>query len=509
MLAKWLTSFLKWAGKMTLISLKFFVLLSASLIAYYALPKKQKYVLFITSLVFFAAASKEKLIFMTAILFLVIATAYFGSLLISSEKIAKKRLLVVVCSLAIIVANLVVLKYLFNVGNMILSLFDIQKDISFLDFAAPIGLSYFSLNAIGYVLDVYWQSYRAEKNPVNVALFINYFPQIVSGPVTRFSEMNVQFNAIHAPDYDEAVYGIRRMIFGYMKKLVVADRLGQIVLLIYQNDISAQSGVMLFFGVVCYAFQLYADFSGCMDIILGTSKLYGISLPENFDAPFFSRTLPEFWRRWHISLGNWFRDYVMYPILKTNVFQSLGQKSKKAFGKKYGKKIPTYLSTVILWALIGLWHGGTGYYFMASAVLPGVLLIFSDITQPLFSKKRLPHFFQSLRTFCIMLICWTFVCTQSVSDAFGVCKQILFAPQFSLFKSNWAMLNLPLRRAFPLLAGFLIMIIADTLHNRKTPINTIIDKQPLLVRIAAVYTELALVLLFGLVGQSSFIYFKF
>ena len=506
---------------MILTSLKFFALLCVSLLLYYTLRKKQKYVLLITSLVFFFIASKGKELYMTAILLFVCFVTYGGGIMIQHfHKHQKKILPEFTATLAIIilVANLVVLKYLFNIGTMILSAVQSKADLTFLDFAAPIGLSYFSLNAIGYLLDVYWQSYEAEKNPCDVTLFISYFPAIVSGPVTRFQEMRGQFNEIHMPDYDGFTHGARRMIFGYMKKLVVADRLGQVVQIIYQNY-SEQSGAMLLFGVMCYAFQLYADFSGCMDIISGSSRLYGITLPENFDAPFFSRTLPEFWRRWHISLGNWFRDYVMYPVLKTNGFQKLGKRAKKLLGKTYGKKIPTYLSTVILWAFIGIWHGGTGYYFMASAILPGVLLILSDLTEPFFAKLTailkirtesvIWHIFQSLRTFCIMLVCWIFVCTQEIGAGFSVIGRIFTQFQASVFLRDWSLLNLPPQRLLPLLLGSAIMCAADFLQNRKTSLHALVDRTPFFARTALVYAELALVLLFGLVGQSSFIYFKF
>lgn len=502
---------------MTLTSLKFFALLCASLACFYLLKKKQKYVLLATSLVFFAAASQGKELYMCAIMFLVCAVTYFGALLVQKCQ-GWKKTAVAVCSILILVANLVALKYLFNVGGLILSLLDINKDISFLRFAAPIGLSYFSLNAIGYLLDVYWQTYEAQKNPADIALFISYFPQIVSGPVLRLPEVKEQFNEARAPDYDNIVYGVRRMIFGYMKKLVVADRLAPIVQEIYAAP-DERAGLALLFGVVCYAGQLYADFSGCMDIVLGASRLYGITLPENFDAPFFSRTLPEFWRRWHISLGNWFRDYVMYPILKTSAFQKLGQAAKKTFGKKYGKKIPTYLSTVILWALIGIWHGGTGYYFMASAVIPGVMLILSDLTQGFFEKLSakfkinaqsvLWHIYQSLRTLCVMLVCWIFVCAQNVKDGFFVVRQIVSNARFSLVRENFAALKLSAKGTWPLITGLLIIFAADFLRDRKTPINEIVNRQKFIVRVALVYLELALLLLFGLVGQSSFIYFKF
>lgn len=506
---------------MTLTSLSFFVMLCVSLILYYALRKKQKYILLLTSLYFFIAASKGKELYMISVLLFVFIVTYGGALLIQFLQKKQKRgagIFIASFSIIILVINLIVLKYLFNMGNVFLSLFHMQKDISFLSFAAPIGLSYYSLSAIGYLLDVYWQSYDAEKNPGTIALFICYFPQIVSGPVTRLPQMREQFDSEHPADYEEFTYGIRRMIFGYLKKLIIADRLGEIVQLIYANS-TEQTGIMLLFGVICYAFQLYTDFSGCMDIILGASRLYGIKLPENFDAPFFSRTYPEFWRRWHISLGNWFRDYVMYPILKTNLLQNIGNASKKVLGKKYGKKVPTYLSTIVLWIFIGIWHGGTGYYFMASGALPGLFLILSDLLESPCSRliaflkikteSAVFHFFQSLRTVCIMLVCWVFVCIENVRNAFIALKNIFCNLKLSTFKYGWLSLNLPLRRYILLIMCIIVVIIADYLHYKKKPINTVVDKLPAIIRIALIYIELAIILLFGWFGKSSFIYFNF
>lgn len=503
---------------MTLLSFSFFLMLFFSIILYYVFKGKQKYILLATSIFFFCCVSKGKMLYMLSILLAVILVAYFGALWIQKTD-GRKKTAAICVSILILVLNLVVLKYLFNLGELFLSLFKNPHDISFLEFAAPIGISYFTLSAIGYLLDVYWQSYSAAKNPFDVALFIAYFPAIVSGPVLRFNLMEAQINSQHKLHYDNIDYGLRRMLWGYFKKTVISERFAVIVNSVFSSYTSF-SGYEIFFALLCYAFQLYTDFSGCMDIIIGASKLFDISLPENFNAPFLSKTIPEFWRRWHISLGNWFKDYVMYPILKTDTFQKIGQKSKKILGKKYGKKIPTLLSTFVLWFLIGIWHGGTGYYFMASAVIPCVLLTLSDLFEPLvtsFCKKTKMNrecfsfvLFQRIRTMILMLLVWLFVCSQSVVGGFEIIKHSLSTLELSYLKNiSISEFGLSIKGMSILTVGVVILYISDYLKDKNSSVYLALNNQNKIFKYGILYCEVFIIALFGLIGNSPFIYFQF
>ena len=337
---------------MSLVSFDFIVFLIAVVILFYAIKGLQKYILLFASIVFYfsiSAVSKPKLVLLICY---VIFVTYVGAILIEKSR-GRIRSVVLALTITALAAVLVLLKYAYNLCSLFTEVFRVDGDISFLKFASVIGISYFILSAMGYLIEVSWESYQAERNVFTVALFIFYFPQIISGPVTRFQEMKSQFDERKILKYENIMYGLRRMLWGYFKKLVISERFGIIVSAVYGNY-GNYSAIGIIGATLAYAVQLYTDFSGCMDIITGVSELFGIRLPENFNAPFFSKSVQEFWQRWHITLGLWFKDYVMYPIQISRPMIKLGKMCKKRFGKKTGKKIPFYLSMLVLWFLIGV-----------------------------------------------------------------------------------------------------------------------------------------------------------
>ena len=504
---------------MSLVDFSFFCFLLVSLSLYYLAGEKlQKYVLLSASVFFFACASGEKLLPMSVILAMVVLLTYWGARALSAAD-HKKRFLCASLVIGLLTANLVVLKYVFNLGELLLGVLRVDGDISWLQFAAPIGMSYFTLSAIGYLMEVYWGNYEAEKNFAVVADFICFFPQIVSGPIARFGRMGVQFRQKHYLQYDNIKNGAIRMLWGYFKKLVIADRLAPVVQAVYA-DYQGRSTWVLLFTMACYAIQLYTDFSGCMDIILGAARMFGIELPENFDAPFYSRNTSEFWRRWHITLGAWFKDFVMYPVLKTKAFVNLGKKAKKRLGKHLGKKVPTYLSLLIIWFLLGLWHGGVAHFFVASAMIPCTYLILGDFLQPwcdsirdkLKIKPENPVFigFQRVRTIFLICISWIFISTESVSRGVGVLKSlVLNAAKPADIMGALAEGGIGMGKLLLLALCILILFAVDYLKYKKISVPDLLDKMPLPIRWGILYILAAVVLLYGMVDGSSFIYFRF
>ncbi|MBE5874885.1 MAG: MBOAT family protein [Lachnospiraceae bacterium] len=403
--------------------------------------------------------------------------------------------------------------------HLVFGLFRMDGDVSWLHFASLMGISYFVLAAIGYLMDVYWGSYKAERNGFTVALFTLYFPQVVSGPVTRFPAMKEQFDTLHKPEYQNIAYGMRRMAWGYFKKLVISERFAIVVTTVFGNH-AEYSGLQILLACLCYFIRLYTDFSGCMDIVLGASQLFGIQLPENFKAPFYSKSIKEFWQRWHITLGNWFKDYVMYPVQISGPFVSLGKKCKKRFGKKNGKKIPTYIAMFILWFLLGVWHGGTAQYFIASAMIPFLLLIGGDLLEPLFVsvKKKLGikeesfvfSLFQRGRTMLLLCLCWVFVCTGTVQEGFAVLGQMTTG----FFASGTGSMS-PLAFGFVttdvilMILGVLTLLFEHICLEKENAFISRFYRKHRAVRYAVIYAEILLLLFFGMVGSSTFIYFKF
>jgi D-alanyl-lipoteichoic acid acyltransferase DltB (MBOAT superfamily) len=504
---------------MSLTSLGFFMFLSVTFALYYLVPRFQREILLAGSLFFYFSASAMGGFSLAIVIGYIFCITYFGAFLIEKyRREDRKRNLVTFLCVAGLTAGLFVLKYAFNLSTLVLSVLRVEQEISWLNFVAVMGMSYFTLSAIGYLMDVSWGTYGPERNAGMVALFLFYFPALVSGPVVRFGHMREQYRERHALCYDNVAFGLRRMVWGYFKKLVISDRFGLVVSGVY-GDLASFGGADILIATLCYAVQLYTDFSGCMDIVLGASQLFGISLPENFNAPFLSRTVQEFWQRWHITLGVWFKDYVMYPMQKSKHMVQLGKRARKRLGKKTGRKLPFYLSMVVLWFLIGIWHGGTGYYFMASAVIPFFLLMGGDLLQPVFEKLKkllkirkegwIFRLFQRARTLLLICVCWVFVCAAGTAEGFAALGQALTHPFRVHIGQIIGAENLGRKTLVIFGLAILLGAIEYILQERGTSIKEFLDRRRYGVRVAVLYAELLLILLVGMVGNSAFIYFQF
>ena len=238
---------------------------------------------------------------------------------------------------------------------------------------------------IGYLVDIYRGACKAQKNIFKCALFMSYFPILTSGPFIKYSEIEKDLYSGHKFNYERMCSGLVRTLWGVFKVLVVSQRVGMFVDAVY-GDINTYSGIFIMAAFLLFTVQLYTNFSGSIDIIMGISQIIGIKLPENFNVPFASKTITELWRRWHITLGGWLRDYIFYPLLKSDFMQNLNKKCKKKFGKNIGKKIPLYLSMLIMWILIGIWHEGSYKFIIGSGILQFIYIFLEDILEPV-SKK--------------------------------------------------------------------------------------------------------------------------
>lgn len=504
---------------MSLTSLGFFLFLLITLALYYILPGKlQKYILLGAGLYFYFEVITIEPYKVALVLAYIVTVTYLGALWIE-RTCGKAKTGVAILVIGALVGALFVLKYAYNMVSLLLALFSVDGSITWLQFASLMGISYFMLSAIGYLMDVYWESYRAERNFVVVALFVLYFPQMISGPITRFSQMKEQFITRHRPEYEDVSGGMRRMAWGYFKKLVISERFAVIVTTVF-GSYNEYSGILLIVASLCYLIRLYTDFSGCMDIIMGASQMFGIHLPENFNAPFLSRSIKEFWQRWHITLGNWFKDYVMYPVQISKPFISLGKKSKKLLGKKHGKKVPTYLSMFVLWFLLGVWHGGTAQYFVASALIPFILLIGGDLLEPVWAnlmKKGSVHTegfvfrqLQRIRTMLLLCLCWFFVCTSAVHNGLEAIKQVCTHFVWKASRSiSLESLGMDYVDLLLMIIGLVLILFEHACLGHDTNMKEVMDKQKWPIRYVAIYAELLVILFFGMVGNSTFIYFKF
>ncbi len=490
----------------------FFAFLALALLVYYLLPGKMQWEWLLVASIGFLYLS----VGLAPFVFLAvdILAVYWGTLLIERTKTPSARRWELWLVLLIIVGQLFMLKYyngMSSLANKIASrMFGIVPITWQPTFLAPIGISYFSLSAIGYVLDVYWGTYHAQRNPFKLSLLVAWFPAMVSGPIVRYAEQSVQLFAEHRFCAQKVKFGFERIIWGLLKKMVIADRLAIFTSAILGSS-TVHTGFYIVVALLLFAFQLYADFSGCMDIVLGVSEMFQIALPENFQRPFFSRNLSEFWRRWHITLGEWSKDYILYPLLKSAPFVSLGGRCRRLFGKKIGKSIPTYLGLMVLWLAIGIWHGGTAKYIFAAGILPWFFLVGGQLLQPVFSSLTRwlkintecmsYRFFSSIRTLCLMCVIWLFATSESfvyvmknLPVMFGTLKP------WVLFDDSLFSFGLDYKDFFVILIGFLVILAVSLLQENGKAVRVMLDRQNIIFRWILLLGGIMAVIIFGIYG---------
>lgn len=337
---------------------------------------------------------------------------------IPEEAVAKRRV-VLGCELLALLGVLVALKYLKLTGGS--------------GILTPLGLSFYTFILLGYFIEVYNGIGTRQKSFLRTALYGLYFPVMISGPIFQTRESGDQFFEHHPLDYKNVTFGLQRMIWGFFKELVISERLAVVVNTIYNNDTQYQ-GAYIWLGTVGFAFQLYTNFSGCMDIVIGISECFGIILPENFRTPFLAKSISEYWRRWHATLGTWMKDNVFYPLLRTKMIMNLGKFLKGKIGKKKGKQYTTYVAMFILWLSVGLWHGGEMKYVIGSGLLHWFYIVFGEITLPFWTwllagklkinlKSRGADAFRVVRTFFLVCIGDLFFRSDNVPHAMRMLKE--------------------------------------------------------------------------------------
>lgn len=285
-----------------------------------------------------------------------------------------------------------------------------------LELFLPLGISFYTFQSMGYVIDIYRQRYAAEKNFAKILLFVSFFPQIVQGPISFYSDLAGQLYGGSKFKFDNIKQGVLLITWGFFKKLVIADRLANTVMMI-PPAFSQYSGTVIVLTTLFYAVQLYTDFSGGIDVSRGVAQLFGINLAENFKRPYFSRNLSEYWHRWHITLGAWLREYLFYPIAMSRLFQKFGKKLKQNFGIKLSKVLPTSIASLITFVVVGVWHGAYWKY-VAFGVWNGMVIMVSTLMADYFIRlkdalhikdtNKLFIAFQMVRTFLIVLIGYYF-----------------------------------------------------------------------------------------------------
>lgn len=436
---------------MGIISIEFFAFTAAAILIYYLFPVKkyQWTVLLAASYAYYILNCNKYVLYMLV----TTVTTYFGArileraaekskqfLLKNRESLTKeskkefkaktqrkKRLILA----AVLVFNFGILAFLKYFGfcadsvHSLLGAVGIKYTEPSFSFIVPLGISFYTFQSMGYVIDVYRGKVNAEKNFGKLALFVSFFPQIVQGPIGIYSDLAHQLYEPKKFSYDRFKSGGLLILWGIFKKLLIADRAVKVIKLV-TADSGAFSGTYILFTVILYAAQLYADFSGGIDICRGIAEIMGIKMAENFKRPYFSKTLTEYWHRWHVSLGDWLRNYLFYPISISKPFLKMSKSMKKHGMKYFGKVFPTALASLITFIVIGIWHGAEAKY-IAFGFWNGIVIIISSLMKPLTDRlteklhiKR-ENFFYSVfcmvRTFIVVLIGYYFDIARGFKDA--------------------------------------------------------------------------------------------
>lgn len=478
---------------MSYISFDFFFFVAATLLVYYIAPLKARpYVLLAASLFFYAASGLENL----AALVLLIAVTYLCTMLL--EKLKKGRAALLTAYILLTVGGLLFVKFI----NYILGLSArfLNAPALTLEVLVPLGLSFFTLQAIGYAVDVYRGDVQAERNPLKLALFLSFFPLVVQGPISRMRQLSPTLFHGNRFSYKNLTHGAQLMLWGLFLKLVIANRAASFSDPVFTNY-SAYSGLTVVLAVLLYTLQLYADFSGCVCICRGVSQMLGVELMDNFDTPYFAVSIRDFWRRWHISLSSWLRDYVYIPL----------GGSKKGRLRKYTNLLLTFFVS-------GIWHG-VGVHYIAWGLYHGVLQIIGDVTVPM--KKRLRErmrlreesilyrLFRQLITFVLVAYGWLLFRADGLIAAIRMTGSI-FRDFVSLGQLQTVFAN---KAEFCLLLLCTLLLLLTSLLRRRIQLRERIAGLRIWIRWPLYLALFFAVVLFGGLGEafsdSIFLYMQF
>ena len=376
-------------------------------------------------------------------------------------------------------------------------------------FMVPIGISFYTLQAISYLVDVYRETMEADRNLPRVALYMAFFPTIMEGPICRYSQVSTQLWAGNAITWHDLTFGIQRIAFGMLKKMVIADRLNSLIETVY-TDYALYDGGIIALGMFFYTCQLYMEFSGTMDVVIGSGQIFGVTLPENFRQPFLSRTIGKFWTRWHITLGTWFKDYIFYPLSMSKPLNRLTVKARKRLGNHFGPMIAAGIALFAVWLSNGLWHGA-GWNYLFFGLYHFVWILLENITEPFvvsFADKhgidreaRWYRGIQIARTILLVNIGELFFRAEGLRA--GVTMFTTMVTEFSLksFADGTILtLGMDAQDYLITLVALVLVLAIHLLWERGADLREVLARQKTPVRWAVYYGFLLFIILFGAYG---------
>lgn len=473
---------------MTLYSFTFLAIFFLVFIVFWKIPHKYKWVILLLFSYFFYGSQKPMYV---GVIILTTLVTYFSAILMHRYPGQKKRFLIfsVLCDLLI----LLIFKYFnfFSLSIQGLWGFSVPQ----FKYLVPIGISFYTLQIVGYLIDVYKGKIIPEKRLGIFALFVCFFPQLTAGPIERSTTLLPQLKKKNAFDYGQTANGIKLFTFGLFKKLVIADNLGIVVDRAF-SSLHDFKGLSLIILIFLYSWQIYMDFSGYTDMARGIAKMIGINLMENFDLPYFSKSIRDFWRRWHISFSSWLRDYVYFPL----------------GGSRKGI-IRTVVNTMIVFAISGLWHGAA-WNFVFWGILHGLGISAERIARKFIpTPVPVPDIIKIAYTYCCISIFWIFFRAGSLEDELYILRQsVTGIKNFASPHYIWASLEhlfvfdtAEIIITFGLLFGTILLEVL----RRKTSYIQLINRQPMAVRFAVYSLIVFMIIELRNIQIIEFIYTRF
>ena len=474
-------------------SLQFMFFFPAVTLLYFLLPLRFRWMLLLVSSSYFYMAFVPAYIL---ILFFTILVDYVAGIFIENA-VGSRRKTYLLLSIAANVGVLVIFKY-FNFVNENLGVLAKALDWNYplkpLALVLPIGLSFHTFQSLSYTIEVYRGHQRAERHLGIFALYVMFYPQLVAGPIERPQNLLHQLKEEYAFDYVRVRDGLLLMLWGLFKKVVIADRLALYVNEVYTHP-SLYHGLPVIIATYFFAFQIYCDFSGYSDIAIGAAQVMGVKLMDNFHRPYFSKSIAEFWKRWHISLSSWFRDYVYIPM--------------------GGGRVPVgqwYCNLLVVFLISGLWHGAN-WTFVVWGLLHGCYMVISSVTagarasiSRFVGLDRVPQLQKLLQVFCtfhLVLFAWIFFRAASVSDAWLLIRNMA---RVSMSDSFLVSLD---AKEFVIAIGALVLMESIHLLQRHWRMRHFLANQPLWIRWGVAYSLIISIILFGEFKHQAFIYFQF
>lgn len=434
----------------------------------------------------------------------------------AAAKLRKKQIAALV--LIINFGILAVLKYRNFAVENINSIFG--TDFTAARLLLPLGISFYTFQSMGYLIDVYRGKYAPDHSLPRFALFVSFFPQILQGPIGRYDRLSDQLFASRRFDLTRIERGLQLMLWGYFKKIVIADRAAVVVSEVFGNY-ESYTGFIIIAAVLCYSIQLYGDFSGGMDVVMGAAQLFGVSLDANFKRPYFARSISDFWHRWHITLGTWMKDYVFYSFSLSKPMNHFGKYCKKHFSKHVSRVLPVCLANLLVFFLVGVWHG-PAWKFIAYGLYNGIIIAVSNLFAPVFQKTAMKLHIpteskswavvQILRTFLLVNISWYFDMAKSLTAALIMMRSTFRGLTLAVFADgSFLRLGLDKKDYLVLALSCAVLFTVSFMQERQIQIRESLAVRPLAVRWCAYLLLLFSMPLLGQINLTGggFIYAQF